>query len=218
MMETVPFPEVAAQIALPSAETSNPSDPLPTFTSVSFQFPTGRSNGRPRPATLTSVFSMTLTVPELTFVVTVSFIWGGNINHVGSILAGARNPIHALADWIISADRLGAFGGEARFPGLRMSVHEARAGLRNQRLAMPFARPDPPPPVCWRHRIRSSRPTPSCRRRTPSPCADPCPPVSAQSLASWKDRRSPAFHRAWPAPAMHSQVCLQRVRNWFRVQ
>ena len=218
MMETVPFPELAAQIALPSAETSNPSDPLPTL----YQRLIPVSNGKVQWTPLSrnaDVCFLDDAHRAGTHVRSHSQLhMGENINHVRLILTGARNPIHALADWIISADRLGAFGGEARFPGLRMSVHEARAGLRNQRLAMPFARPDPPPTVCCRHRIRSSGPTPSCRRRTPSPRADPCPPVSAQSLASWKDRRSPAFHRAWPAPAMHSQVCLQRVQNWFRVQ
>src|SRR5208337_1143169 len=39
-----------------------------------------------------------------------------NANNVRPILARAKNPVHALARWIISADCLGALGCEPRWP------------------------------------------------------------------------------------------------------
>ena len=98
MIDTVPSAAFATQISLPSGETSNPSEPLPTRTTVSFQSPPGApigppgprgppgggpfgmpgggTPGPPRPGPPPATFSMMLTVPELTLVVTINFLSG----------------------------------------------------------------------------------------------------------------------------------------------
>jgi len=70
------LPGIGHPISLPSGETSNPSEPLPTRITVSFQSALGAPGGPPGPGRPPTVFSMTLTVPELTLVVTISFISG----------------------------------------------------------------------------------------------------------------------------------------------
>ncbi len=60
-----------------------------------------------------------LTVPELTLVVTMRFASGesvrGNINHVGAVLSGAKDPIDFLRGGIVAGDGLGGFSGEPDF-------------------------------------------------------------------------------------------------------
>ena len=40
---------------------------------------------------------------------------GGDVDHVGAVLAGAEDPVDFLVGGVVAADDLGAFGGEVEF-------------------------------------------------------------------------------------------------------
>src|ERR1019366_7085897 len=117
-MEMVPSCAFAAQISLPSGETSKPSAPLPTATTVSSQSARGGPPGPPPPG------PGTRTAPAAHALLDQGHGGRTNIggndalqvfrnkNHVGSVLARAEHPIDLLNRRIIAADRLGSFRGE----------------------------------------------------------------------------------------------------------
>ena len=80
IIEMVPSCALATQISWPLGETSKPSEPLPIFTTVCSQSPpggVGRGGGLLAPAGAPGmrggILSMMLTLPEVTFVVTIRF-------------------------------------------------------------------------------------------------------------------------------------------------
>ena len=79
---------------------------------------------QPRP----SLFSMMVTVPELTLVVMKALGPGKHVDHVGAVLAGSHDPLNFSRRRVIAAD---CFGGLSREPQLAILEHQPmRTGQR----------------------------------------------------------------------------------------
>src|ERR1017187_4128354 len=152
MMETVPSWALATQISLWSAETSNPSEPLPTFTTVSPVTTGGahgtawrrrhlcgsgvRRAGRWSHGTANRLFDDAHRAG--------ANIGGDDalqvrpdVDHVSAVLAGAENPIDLLSGRIIAADGFGGFRGEPRLAaGEIQSMRAAQRSKVNRRQSL----------------------------------------------------------------------------------
>ncbi len=135
MMVTVASRALAAQISFPSGEMSKPSAPWPAGTFVTSQVRRGPPGGAtrslgapagggpagpppgggPKPPFGCETCSMMLMVRGVDIRSHDAVEALGDGDHVGAILAGAENPIHALGRGIVTADDFIRLRGEIEF-------------------------------------------------------------------------------------------------------
>src|ERR1700680_1439612 len=105
MMVTVASRALAAQISLPSGDTSKPSTPLPAGRSLRRRTPSVRLGNRFDDADGAGINVRGNDLIEAP----------GNDNHVRAILARAENPIHTLAARIVTSDNFVRLRREIKF-------------------------------------------------------------------------------------------------------